>query len=524
MDIGIFDIVGPVMVGPSSSGTAGMVRIGSVGRAISDGVPKNVEIQFHPRNLTHYAGCRSHLALAGGLMGYATDEPGFPDAFEAAKRAGMKFQISCFPAAESKDALRVRLVIESEKNVTSRVCAVSVGGGNIVVESIDEVPVKLNNYSGHYFIWSDTDVSCALSSILGDAGGQKPGSGRSEYTWFSYIEAEECDREVLAKLRAVPGVVRAEWIAPFFEGGNSNKPALFKDYSEILEICGKEHITVSELMLRYEVNRSGLSEEKIIARMRKQWEYMKRSAAAGISGEARPLYGLDDGQNGRRILEAVRNGRTLSGSIVGNAVAYGIGIMEYAMSMGCIVASPTCGSSGIVPGCLVSLQEAYGYTDDQIVDALFACTSIGVIMAFDGVRFSGVAAGCQGEITVSSAMAAQAMACLGGGGPVEIGDAASLAIKGMLGLVCDPMECVEVPCIKRNGGAIGNAFAAADMVLSGVRSFITPDDASYALYDVQEHLPAYLRGGGGGVACTHAAHCALEKIHRMDEEYLAKNL
>ena len=81
MDIGIFDIVGPIMMGPSSSGTAGMMRIGAVGRAVADGEPENVNIQFHPLNMTHYAGCRSHLALAGGLMGYATDEPDFPQAF-----------------------------------------------------------------------------------------------------------------------------------------------------------------------------------------------------------------------------------------------------------------------------------------------------------------------------------------------------------------------------------------------------------------------------------------------------------
>ena len=524
MDIGIFDIVGPIMMGPSSSGTAGMMRIGAVGRAVADGEPENVNIQFHPLNMTHYAGCRSHLALAGGLMGYATDEPDFPQAFVKAKEAGMKFTISCFPGSESKDTLRVRLVIESDKKVTSRVCAVSVGGGNIVVESIDEVPVVLNNYSGHYFIWSDRDVSGDIGAVLGMTGEEKPGGGSSEYTFFSYAEASEPDENILARLRSLPGVVRAEWAAPFFEGGNSNLPALFKDFSELKELCERENITVSEAMLRYEINRSGLQREQIVERMRQQWECMKRSVAAGITGEARPLYGLDDGQNGKRIIDAVRSGRTLSGGVVGNAVAYGIGVMEYAMAMGCIVAAPTCGSSGILPGCMVSLQEAYGYTDDQIVDALFACTSIGVIMAFDGVRFSGVAAGCQGEITVSAAMAAQAMACLGGGGVTEIGDAASFAIKGMLGLVCDPMQCVEVPCIKRNGGAIGNAFAAADMALSGVRSFITPDDASYALYDVQIHLPAYLRGGGGGVACTNAAHCALETIHRMDEEYMRDNL
>lgn len=521
MDVSIFDIVGPIMLGPSSSGTAGMVRIGAVGRALTCGEPKDVEIQFHPNNLTHYAGCRSHLGLAGGLMGYATNEPDFPNAFERAKERGMHFTISCFPKEESKDALRVRLIINSDQNVKTSVCAVSVGGGNIVVESIDEVPVTLNNYTPYLYIWSDRDLTAELGEILGAEGLQSGAKDGIYLTWKTWNLENPA---VLQSLRAVEGVKRAELLEPFFEGGFSGKEPLFRDYREILALCEQEKVTVADAMLRYEMNRSGLPAEKILKRMRENWECMKASVAAGSSGEARPMYGLDDGQNGKRMLKAIQQGKTLSGSVLGKAVAYGVGVMEYAVSMGCIVAAPTCGSSGILPGCLVSLQEAYGYSDEQMVQALMSCTSIGIIMAFDGVRFSGVAAGCQGEITVSAAMAAQAIACLGGGDAVQIGDAACLAVKGMLGLVCDPMQCIEIPCIKRNGTGIANAFSSADMVLSGIRSFISPDDASFALKDVQDHMPEYLRGGGCGVACTPAACRAYEQIRRMDEEYLAKNL
>ena len=521
MDISIFDVVGPIMLGPSSSATAGMVRIGMVGRLLADGEPKNVEIQFHPNNLTHYAGCRSHLGLAGGLMGYATDDPRFPQAFDEAKKQGMRFSITCFPREESLDTLRVRLIIETAKGQVLRVAAVSVGGGNIAVESVDEVPVEMNNYSAHLCVWAEGDVLSALGDTVPELDFS---GGVSGYSAFYYAPCGDVSPEVLERLRAVPGVRRAVRVEPFFEGGNSGRPALFRDYEEIIGLCRREGITVSECMLRYEENRSGMSREYIVGRMTEHWEIMKKSVAAGIAGTARPLYGLDDGLNGKRMVEAVRAGKTLSGSVLGNAVAYGVGVMEYAMAMGCIVAAPTCGSSGIMPGCLVSLQESCGFSDEEIVNALFASTSIGVVMSFDGVRFSGVAAGCQGEMTVSAAMAAQAIACLGGGSEVQIGDAASLAVKGMLGLVCDPMQCVEVPCIKRNGAGIGNAFAAADMVLSGIRSFISTDDASYALKDVQDHLPEYLRGGGGGVACTPGACRAYEQIHRIDEEYMAKNL
>ena len=520
MDISIFDVVGPVMLGPSSSATAGMMRIGAAARQLLTGEPKNVEILFHEHN-SHFSGCRSHLGIAGGLMGYATDDPRFPHAFEEAKKLGMKFTIGSFPASESRDILRVRLNVESDTGARLRLAAVSSGGGNIVLETVDGVPVAMNNYDGHLCVWSEGDVSRELAAAAPELTFQ---GGAGEQGFFRYAPCAACPEPTKAAIRAIPGVKRVKAAEPFFEGGNTGNSPLFKDFSEILAFCAREDVTVAEAMIRYEENRSGMGREYILNRMAHQWEIMKKSVAAGIAGTARPLYGLDDGLNGRRMLEAVEAKKTLSGSVVGKAVAYGLGVMEYAMAMGCITAAPTCGSSGIMPGCLVSLQEHYGFTDEQIIEALFASTSIGVIMSFDGVRFSGVAAGCQGEMTVSAAMAAQAVACLGGGDARQIGDAASFAVKGLLGLVCDPIGCVEVPCIKRNAEAIGATFAAADMALSGIRSFITADVSSFALKDVQDHLPEHLRGGGGGTACTPAACRAFAEIDRKDREYMEQNL
>ena len=520
MDISIFEIVGPIMLGPSSSGTAGMVRIGAVARLFLDSEPKAVEIQFHPRNLHHYAGCRSHLGLAGGIMGFDLSDPRFPTAFDEAKRRGVRFSITEYPAAESKDMMRVRLVVETAAGTTQRICAVSVGGGNILVESVDEIPVSLNNYCAHIFVWSEEDVGAALEAVLGDGLVHSSKDGRHLY----YIPWNQQDTQILEKLQGMSGVKRAALVPPFLEGGNSGKAPLFQDFSELKQLCSEEQIDIPEAMLRYEENRSGLDRSVILRRMEKNWACMKESVKLGLSGQARPLYGLDDGKNGQRMLAAVESGRTLGGAMFGKAVAYGLGVMEYAMSMGCIVAAPTCGSSGIMPGSLVSLQETYGYSDEQMVRALLASTSIGIIMAYDGVRFSGAAAGCQGEITVSAAMTAQAAAYLGGGDTDAVGDAASFAVKGLLGLVCDPMECVEVPCIKRNSAGIAAALSSADMALAGIRSYITPDDASYALKDVQDHLPEYLRGGGGGVACTPTACATRAHVRRLDEEYLQKNL
>ena len=467
LDLSIFDIVGPVMLGPSSSGTAGMMRIGAAAKQFLTADPVKINIYFHERNREHYEGCCSHIALTGGLLGFSADDPRFPDALSEAKRRGIAVQIGFFPAEESPDMLRVRLVTETADGLTHEFIATSVGGGNIRTEEINGHPVNLSNYASYRLARADGSI----------------------------INTE-----------------------PFFEGGTAGTEPLFTEYTELASLCEKEHCDIAEIMLRYEVLRSGKSREEILSRMDQMWQIIKRSVSEGIRGTYRPIMGLDDGANGKRVLHAIGEGKTISGGVSAKAAAYALAVMEYAVSMGCIVATPTCGSAGVVPGCLAALQEEYGFSDREMVNALFAMTSIGIVMAYDGVRFSGCAAGCQGEMTVSAAMAAMGAAYLGRKRSVcgkdcrtghkeeaadscrIAGNAAAFAVKGLLGLVCDPVAGVEVPCIKRNVSAALAALGCADMALAGVESYLTPDQAFAALKDVQDHLPEYLRGGGGGCA------------------------
>ena len=520
LDISIFDIVGPVMLGPSSSGTAGMMRIGSIARLFLDAEPANVEIQFHPRNEDHYAGYRSHLGLAGGIMGMSTSDPEIPNAFKVARKRGIQFSITTYPASESVDMLRVRLVTETAAGSKHRIAACSVGGGNVRVESIDEIPVSLSNYAPHLFVWADKNAAHAVEQLLASKDLQMGCCGDR---YLFYTVCQNPDPILEEALRSSEGVERVKYVPAFFEGGSSGEDPLFTEFSEALELCKKEDIDMAELMLRYEERRSGRGREQIIETMKENWACMKRSVSYGISGEYLPLYGLDDGQNAKRMMQASEEGRTFGGTLFNHAVAYSIGVMEYAMSMGCITATPTCGSSGIMPACMVALQEEYGCSDEEIIKALFACTSIGIVMAYDGVRFSGAAAGCQGEMTVSSAMAAMSVAYLGGCDAKALGHAACFAVKGLLGLVCDPMGCAEVPCIKRNAAGTAAALSSGNMAIAGIESFISPDDASFALKDVQDALPEYLRGGGGGTCCTPTALNTFGYIKQADRDYMIEN-
>ena len=180
--------------------------------------------------------------------------------------------------------------------------------------------------------------------------------------------------------------------------------------------------------------------------------------------------------------------------------------MESNGSMRQVVACPTAGSCGIMPGCLMTAAEKLGSSDDQIIDALLSGAMTGVLVA-KRAPVSGALGGCQSEIGVSSAMAA-ALAQLAGGSAKQVQEAYALALKNVLGLVCDPVAGpVEVPCIKRNAIGVANAFAAADMALAGIESIIPPDEVLDALINTQQYLPRELRGMmSGGLCATKKAH------------------
>jgi L-serine dehydratase len=194
------------------------------------------------------------------------------------------------------------------------------------------------------------------------------------------------------------------------------------------------------------------------------------------------------------------------GGVLARAVATALAVAEANAAMGRIVAAPTGGASGVLPGVLLALAEDRSLGDEALVDALFAASAIGAVMA-SRTNLSGAAAGCQAEIGAAAAMAAAATAELLGGSPAQSGHAASLALQGQLGLVCDPVGgLVEVPCVARNATAVGVALTASEMALAGVEFPIPFDQVADALASVGRALPVTLRETAlGGLAATPAA-------------------
>ena len=261
---------------------------------------------------------------------------------------------------------------------------------------------------------------------------------------------------------------------------------------------------LSALALRLQAKQDQVDENELRGRMAEYLDVMRASVEDGMREDARSLSGLTGGQ-AAKILNAVKDGRTAGGSLIGMAAARAMAVAECNACMGRIVAAPTAGSCGILPAALLTAQEAYGLTDDQLVDALFTAALFGQVIA-RRASISGAEGGCQAECGSAAAMAAAALVELRGGTPEMAAQACSFALMNVMGLVCDPVGgLVEVPCVYRNVGGVANAFTAADMALARLASPVPTDEVIDAMREVGESLPTRLRETGeGGVAGTPA--------------------
>ena len=217
------------------------------------------------------------------------------------------------------------------------------------------------------------------------------------------------------------------------------------------------------------------------------------------------------GGEARKRCEFHDLGKSLCGNVLGKGITYAMATLETNASMGLIVASPTAGSAGIVPGMMLALQEVYGFSDKKIRQALFNAGAIGYL-AMRNATVAGAVGGCQAEVGIASAMAASAAVELLGGTPLQCTYAASTVLMNMLGLVCDPVGgLVEYPCLHRNAAGVSYALLAAEMSLAGIPQFIPLDEMIDAMYTVGKKLPAELRETAlGGCAATPSA---CEKCH-----------
>lgn len=260
-------------------------------------------------------------------------------------------------------------------------------------------------------------------------------------------------------------------------------------------------VFISKVVLEEQARSMEASPEELFRRMQKNLEVMRQSVRAGMDPALRSTSGLSGGDAAKMQTYAATGG--ITGCFLNGAVARAIAVAEYNAAMGRIVAAPTAGSCGILPGTVVSLLEEGLCSEEEAVMALFTAGAFGRVIA-ERASVSGAQGGCQAECGSAAAMAAAALVELRGGTPAQCAHACAMAIKNQLGLVCDPVAgLVEIPCIKRNVSGVAVAFTSAEMALAGIESKIPADECIDAMRAVGDGMPCALKETAqGGLAVT----------------------
>ncbi|OIK12783.1 L-serine dehydratase, iron-sulfur-dependent subunit alpha [Bacillus sp. MUM 116] len=281
---------------------------------------------------------------------------------------------------------------------------------------------------------------------------------------------------------------------------------------ELIEACEKEQRTIGEMMLMIEAEKSGRDKETIIAMMEERLIKMKEAVDSGIKDDSAAPSGISGG-DAVKMYDYMNQGKALSGNYISNAMAFSLATSENNARMGVIVATPTAGAAGILPGVLFSLHKNDGTPFKDLVMGLFTASMLGLVIA-NRSFISGAAGGCQAEVGSATAMAAGTIVELKGGTPQQVVNATAIAMKSLLGLVCDPVAgLVEVPCIKRNVIGTSIAFSAADMALAGIESRIPCDEVIGAMYRIGKDMPRTLRETAlGGLATTETGKQVKERL------------
>jgi L-serine dehydratase len=524
MSLGLFDIVGPIMHGPSSNHTGGANRIGYMARQIMGGLPEHLTFSFHPIFMNFFQGQRSNIALMSGCLGFREDDERCNSSMKLAAEAGVSvdYQMLDDPNV-SRDTMRVTA---SLNGIDWCINGISIGAGNIIISSINGIDVHLdgNGYVTLFLFPKGTNVGRPDAYLMNANPDNFKASFTGENTQhvlLCFDTIEPISDEEMKNIESSMGErtalysVQADSMYTFAE--RSKAVPLFSTYAEILELTKEKPLI--DVILEYESRRSLRSKEDVLLEGLRVVDVIEKSMKRGLEGDNALVGGLCTGNDGNAVYRHSGDPNNICGYIFNVALARALAMAEINASAGRVVAVPTAGSAGTLPGTLFTVAERYKRDRAALAEAFLVAAAIGIVIG-NSASFSGGTTGCQSEVGVGACMAAGGSAYLAGADPETIIHAAVLALKNVFGLSCDcPASPVEIPCIKRNAMGVSVALMAAELALSGVRSVLPPDDIVYAFADTQKWMPTELCNADiGGLAATPYAKVLKEKWNRRLEE------
>jgi len=502
------DVLGPIMVGPSSSHTAGTARVGLMARALLGEEPASARVTFDPGGslACTYQGQGSDRGYVGGMLGLDPGDPALARALGLARELGFRVEFCVAPLDDTSHPNLTRIELTGVTGRRVDLLGASTGGGMMKISRVQGFTVDLPGDEYELLVdgasWADVGPLAGFVTSV------------SEGALLHVRLAGPAPSSLIAQLEALPGVRWAAYAPPVVPvAARPDRRPLFLTAAEMGTWALTHEKSFGEAALAYELNRSGWTEERAQAHMSRIWQVMKAAVHRGLSEELELSGGLVT-PSARRVAEAERAGLLLGGP-VSLSVAYSTAVMEVSNSAGVVVAAPTAGSAGVVPGVLVAAAERLESTHDQILKALWAAGGVGLMIARHAT-FAAEVAGCQAEVGAASAMAAAGLVELAGGTVQQAEGAASVALQNSLGMICDPVAgLVQVPCYGKNAMGVGNAYASADMVLGGYQALIPLDEVAEAMLRVGQAMPREVRCTAlGGLATTPTGERLKQQVER----------
>ena len=277
---------------------------------------------------------------------------------------------------------------------------------------------------------------------------------------------------------------------------------MYRSGKDIIKFCSDKNIPIWKLALESEIEDTNSSESEVMKKMREVLKVMKKSSTAGVKNNRKTLGGIIGGES-LKIKKRLESKDTLCGPLINKAMVKAFSTSQHNASMGKICAAPTAGSSGIIPAAVLTVMEEFDLKEGDALKGLLTSSSVGKVITVNAT-VSGAEGGCQAECGAAAAMASAAVVEMLGGTPEMALDAASISLKNIMGLVCDPIAgLVESPCSKRNASGVVNALISAEMALAGIKSVIPFDEVVEAMYIIGKDMHSdYKETAKGGIAGT----------------------
>ncbi|TDG36250.1 serine dehydratase [Pedobacter changchengzhani] len=509
------DVIGPVMRGPSSSHCAASLRIGRLCKDLMDGEITHILIEFDPTGSladTH-TGQGSDMGLFGGFLGWEADDERLPRSEKYIAEAGITIE---FAVRDIKAAhLNTYLITLTNDKETRTVTSISTGGGMIEVVAIDGVDVSM---LGDFY---ETLIYCKTTDkIVELIKAEMPFDHimlHNGDATFIQIKAQGFPSESLqAKLAALADFISIKKLGAVLPVLSRKDVAVpYTTCNEMLAYNKDKNLSLLDLAILYERERGNISKEEVVEKMRKIVRILKDSIKSGLQGTEYADRLL--GSQSVNYKSALEKNKLVGSGAIDNVVMYVSALMEVKSSMGVIVAAPTAGSCGTLPGAIIGSADFLQVSEDDAVEAMLVSGLIGIFIATQST-FAGEVAGCGVEYGSGGGMAAAAIVYMQKGTLAQSLAAASMVLQSTLGMSCTPIaNRVEAPCLGNNIMAATNAVTFANMALSGYDPLLPLDEVIETMHIIGMAIPHEFKCTNiGGLCATKTAKILEAKLNSLN--------